>query len=423
MAKDRRRKKQSRTVLASPARRAAPEASSLAELGVDLEIAAFEADARAEQAKPVRSGAVDFARRVRREIPLPSEARVVGEPVVVTDFREPGRRSGVRAMCQRGGRSYEIGLEDLDFGAGKPGARLVADYRAWLGIDAAEGDAGTSAGDVASGQPVDLIVLARKSSALRCRLAGTSRELTLRTAVRDEVPGATITVRPTRQWTYGRREYLAGEVSAIRVDAGALRLVPLLLREEGEWNPAEEYWGDEGEPIDVWAQRIIADGPRPMYEFEQVIPGAEPEDDTDAIIEAAELRAAGEVGAAIDMVEALLTEDLRCLDAHAHLGNFVFDGFPQQALRHYEVGAAIGELSLPRGFDGVLPWGLVDNRPYLRCLHGLGLCLWRLGRTPDAVRVFNRMLRLNPGDNQGVRFELAAIEAGQSWQAIGGDGY
>lgn len=30
-------------------------------------------------------------------------------------------------------------------------------------------------------------------------------------------------------------------------------------------------------------------------------------------------------------------------------------------------------------FDGVLPWGCPDNRPILRCLHGLGLCLWRLG--------------------------------------------
>lgn len=25
---------------------------------------------------------------------------------------------------------------------------------------------------------------------------------------------------------------------------------------------------------------------------------------------------------------------------------------------------------LPPAFNGVLPWGLVDNRPYLRCLHG-----------------------------------------------------
>jgi hypothetical protein len=49
--------------------------------------------------------------------------------------------------------------------------------------------------------------------------------------------------------------------------------------------------------------------------------------------------------------------DLRCLDAHAHLGNFVFDHSPEEALRHYEVGLRMGELSLDNGFEGVLPLG------------------------------------------------------------------
>ena len=45
--------------------------------------------------------------------------------------------------------------------------------------------------------------------------------------------------------------------------------------------------------------------------------------------------------------------DLRCLDAHAHLGNFVFDRSPKEAIRHYEVGLRIGELSLGERFEGV----------------------------------------------------------------------
>ena len=100
----------------------------------------------------------------------------------------------------------------------------------------------------------------------------------------------------------------------------------------------------------------------------------------------------------------LCQADLRCLDAHSHLGNFVFDHSPQVAIRHYEVGLRIGESSLGDDFTGVLPWGLIDNRPYLRCMHGYGLCLWRLGRFDKAERVFHRMIWLNPLDNQGVRF-------------------
>jgi tetratricopeptide (TPR) repeat protein len=136
----------------------------------------------------------------------------------------------------------------------------------------------------------------------------------------------------------------------------------------------------------------------------------------DPIIEASELAAAGERGAAEDLLMQVLAEDLRCLDAHAHLGNFQFDHAPRDALRHYRVGAGIGDLTLGADFDGVLPWGLVDNRPFLRCLHGIGLCFWRLGEMTEAAKTFTRMLWLNPADNQGARFNLANVEAERTWE-------
>ncbi len=76
----------------------------------------------------------------------------------------------------------------------------------------------------------------------------------------------------------------------------------------------------------------------------------------------------------------------------------------------------IGELSLGERFEGVLPWGRVDNRPFLRWMHGYGLCLWRLGRFDEAERVFGKMLWLNPSDNQGVRFLLEDIRTGKTWE-------
>jgi hypothetical protein len=117
----------------------------------------------------------------------------------------------------------------------------------------------------------------------------------------------------------------------------------------------------------------------------------------------------------------LCQADLRCLDAHAHLGNLVFEHTPREAVRHFEVGVRIGELSLGPRFDGLLPWGLIDNRPFLRCLHGFGLCFWRLGRFEEAGRVFERMLWLNPTDNQGVRFLIDDVRAGRDWRDSGGE--
>lgn len=147
---------------------------------------------------------------------------------------------------------------------------------------------------------------------------------------------------------------------------------------------------------------------RPQFEMEQILPGEDPEDPT---LEAGELSAAGDAIAARKILMELLSADLRCLDAHAHLGNLEMVYFPETALRHYEVGLRIGELSLGNDFGSVLPWGLIDNRPFLRCLHGYGLALWRLERFAEAAAVFARILWLNPNDNQGVRFVLGAVRA------------
>ena len=150
--------------------------------------------------------------------------------------------------------------------------------------------------------------------------------------------------------------------------------------------------------------------------MEQVLPGADLDDpESDPITESNDLKDAGDVRGALRVLMELCQADLRCLDAHAHLGNLAFEHDAAQAIRHYEAGVRIGELSLASDFDGLLPWGFIDNRPFLRCLHGFGLCCWRLGRFDEAERVFVRMLWLNPSDNQGVRFLIDAVRAKAPW--------
>ena len=370
-----------------------------------------------------------FAAMARVEIRLPADAHVVGKPVTVTAIHYPDLpRAGLLATCRRADRRHEVSFADVVFAPGSPGASVSARYREWLGLSA-DGTATQTArphkvasDDIVIGKPLELVVLACKSNAIRCRLLGTSREVTLRTAVRDEVPGSIITVTPTKHLTHARHPYVSGDVDSTRFDVHALGLVPLALHEQGDWDPDDEYWGEEGEPIDDWARPIIARGKRPMFELEQVIPGVDPDDfDSDPILEAAELHRAGDVRSAYAVLMNLLAQDFRCLDAHAHLGNLEFERNPEQAMLHYEMGTLIGELSLAKTFDGVLPWGFIDNRPYLRCLHGMGLCAWRL-RDPRAARaVFTKMLWLNPGDNQGARVNLAAVEAGKTWTEMQGD--
>jgi tetratricopeptide (TPR) repeat protein len=268
------------------------------------------------------------------------------------------------------------------------------------------------------GRPLELIVLAVRRTNARCRLPGSDWSLTLRPRGRHFiVPGELINVIPDKQWTFRGYPYLTAGVESGRIDVEALGLEPLGLKEWGTWDPADEYWGEEDEPLEDWAAEIIARGPRPAYEMEKVIPGEDPEDfDSDPIIESVELKEMGDYRGADRILSDLCLADLRCLDAHAHLGNLEFDRGPDRAIRHYEVGVRIGELSLGTDFSGVLLWGYIDNRPFLRCLHGYGLCLWRLGRFEEAAEVFRRGLNFNPPDNLGQRFLLPAVRVRREWE-------
>src|SRR5690606_2472979 len=163
----------------------------------------------------------------RAELRLPADAHVIGEPVTVTAIRDAGLpRVGLLATCQRGERSYDVSFADVVFAAGSAGAEVSARYREWLGLPVAN-DAVSAAAqhkkaasqEIVVGQPVELVVLAWKSNAFRCRLLGTSREVTLRTARRDEVPGSIVTVTPKKQWSHGRHPYLSGNISSTRFDA------------------------------------------------------------------------------------------------------------------------------------------------------------------------------------------------------------
>ena len=93
-----------------------------------------------------------------------------------------------------------------------------------------------------------------------------------------------------------------------------------------------------------------------------------------------------------------------------------YNARPEKAITYYNVGMKIGELSLPEDFNGVLLWALIDNRPFLRCLHGYGLCLWKLKRFMEAEKVFERILWLNPSDNQGVCFIIYHVKNRKPWR-------
>jgi hypothetical protein len=329
----------------------------------------------------------------------PREAFVIGEPVKALAIDYDGNeRRGLTARCQRkDGSKHVIAACDLLFPRGTTAALHIAAYRRWLGIEPYPPGSVPRRDDLDLAGDLTLVVLAVKGNSISCRIPEKGFVIFRSTRFSDAVPGELLTVTPRTKWRRKERLCLSGEIKARRLDIPALDLAPLALEDEDLWDPKEHDW-----PPEAWAEPIIRHGPRPSYRMEQVVPGPD-----DPILDAVERKEAGDYGEARRRLMDLLEADLRCLDAHAHLGLFAFAHNPAMAIRHFEAGVRIGELSLGKDFQGLLPWGHVENRPFLRCLHGYGLCLRRLGRFDEAEEIFTRLLWLNPADNQGAGFELS----------------
>lgn len=97
-----------------------------------------------------------------------------------------------------------------------------------------------------------------------------------------------------------------------------------------------------------------------------------------------------------------------CADAYVLLAEETA-GTLEEAKELYEKGVKAGERALGRDFMEEMTgnfWGLIETRPYMRARHGLADVLWTLGKRGEAISHYKEMLRLNPNDNQGIRYLL-----------------
>lgn len=98
-----------------------------------------------------------------------------------------------------------------------------------------------------------------------------------------------------------------------------------------------------------------------------------------------------------------------CADAYLLLAEETASS-AKEARELLEQGVAAGERALgsePFEEDVGRFWGLLETRPYMRARAALAETLWALGQREEAVEHQRNLLRLNPNDNQGLRYRQA----------------
>ncbi len=75
-------------------------------------------------------------------------------------------------------------------------------------------------------------------------------------------------------------------------------------------------------------------------------------------------------------------------------------------------GVEVGRTVIPKRFkrgSSRIPWSNLDNRPFLRCLHGHAFALIDEGRVDEAIQAFQELIDYNPDDNLGARDNLISM--------------
>jgi len=80
-------------------------------------------------------------------------------------------------------------------------------------------------------------------------------------------------------------------------------------------------------------------------------------------------------------------------------------------------GRALKMITDKKGnWPDILEWGLLENRHIIRTIFNKAISLWRNKEIDNALDLFRKLLKTNPGDNVGARDYILAIRMGMSFE-------
>lgn len=111
---------------------------------------------------------------------------------------------------------------------------------------------------------------------------------------------------------------------------------------------------------------------------------------------------------AVKLARQALGVSADCADAYVLLAEFEATTI-RERIELLRQGVAAGKRALGKRYfkesEGHF-WLELDSRPFMRAMGGLAMLCWEIGQGDEAIELWREMLRLNPNDNQGVRYAL-----------------
>lgn len=119
----------------------------------------------------------------------------------------------------------------------------------------------------------------------------------------------------------------------------------------------------------------------------------------------------------------LIKEDEDFYDPYLVAADILFssgkNGEAEEMLKRAYERAVIRIVDSKGQWPKEMVWGFLENRHLMRAIERYAILCWEDGRTDEALDIFRRLLRSNPNDNQGVRYNILAIRMGvgvEEWQ-------
>jgi tetratricopeptide (TPR) repeat protein len=111
-----------------------------------------------------------------------------------------------------------------------------------------------------------------------------------------------------------------------------------------------------------------------------------------------------------DLLRKIILKDPMYHEAYLLLSSiFTAEDDFSEAEKELKKGLSVWESSIPENFNGEIPWGFIENRPYLTLLHELSGLLDKSEKTDEAITISEKLLALNSNDNQGVRWIIGNL--------------